>query len=419
MKGFFTRKETESKTRPMGKKHSCISCGLYTRANTPKMEVSGNGAKGIMNVGDFPTELDDERGEHWQGKPGRMLRNAYEKLGIDLEEDCYNINATNCYSETPATKLQIDCCRTIMVMKAIETYKPKLIVVFGNDALYSLIGNRWKKGLNNGKSKNGAIDTWRGFCIPDQELHTWVCPVYNPNMIITQNRKEVQTVWEQDLERAIECLKKPFPVWKEPTIETITDLSVLNVPGFAHSDYYVMPQAAFDYETTGLKPHAEGHEIVCCSVADGPDHVYVFMMPKTRRELKPFITFLANEKIAKIAANMKYEHVWSQIRLRTEVQGWTHDTMQAGHILDNRTGVTGLKFQVFTTFGIADYDSDIAPYLRSKTFHSSNDLNQIYDLLELPGGKEKLLKYCAMDSICEYRLAMVQRKIMEPKLGKK
>ena len=41
MAGFFTKKETESKTRPDGKTYSCYSCGLYKNAKSAKMQPVG------------------------------------------------------------------------------------------------------------------------------------------------------------------------------------------------------------------------------------------------------------------------------------------------------------------------------------------------------------------------------------------
>lgn len=420
MAGFFTRKQTESITRPTGKTFSCSSCGLYREAQTPKMEPFGNFAKGIMNIGEFPSSLDDERGLHWQGKEGRVLKRAYEKLGIDLFEDCINLNATNCYSEEKATNHQIDCCRSVKVMKAIEHYKPKVIIIFGNNALYSLIGHRWKKDLGDGsKSKFGYMQKWRGFTIPDQDFKAWICPVFSPSVVLREDREEVETIWKQDLKQALEMVDVEFPIWKEPKIEVITDLEQIKYSYFTtdkgDTKAKVQPKlAAFDYETTGLKPHREGHKIICCSIAYDEDHVYVFMMPQTRKELRPFLDFLSDSSIQKIAANLKYEHVWTRVKLKVEVQGWKLDTMQAAHQLDNRTGVTGLKFQNYVNFGIVDYDSDVAPYLRPKVSTSANDINQVEELLKIPGGKEKLLKYCALDSINEYRLAKKQMKLMNP-----
>ena len=195
----------------------------------------------------------------------------------------------------------------------------------------------------------------------------------------------------------------PTPILKyvEPEIEIIEDLSILNK---------ITPyEIAFDYETTGLKPHAPGHRIVCASVADMSDHAYSFMMPQKRSERQPFIDLIKNPKIGKIAQNMKYEHTWSMVRLQTEVQNWVWDTMLASHIFDNRVGVTSLKFQVYVQFGIVDYESEVASYLQAIDNKDGNALNRIQQLLLKPMGRNKLLKYCGYDSVYELRLAHKQR----------
>jgi DNA polymerase I-like protein with 3'-5' exonuclease and polymerase domains len=133
------------------------------------------------------------------------------------------------------------------------------------------------------------------------------------------------------------------------------------------------------------------------------------MIPENRIQRKPFVQLLANENIKKIAHNLKFEETWSKVRLRQSVKGWNWDTMLMAHILDNRRGVTGLKFQTYVYFGIADYSSEIEPYLISVDPKDGNSLNRIEELIKKPGEKEKLLKYCALDSIFEYRLAQLQK----------
>ena len=167
----------------------------------------------------------------------------------------------------------------------------------------------------------------------------------------------------------------------------------------------------FDYETTGLKPHAVGHRIVCAAVATDENTVYSFIMPKTRRGREPFVNLLKNPAIKKMAHNLKFEHHWSQVRLNVEVDRWYWDSMLFAHILDNRRGITNLKFQTYVNFGISDYSSDIEQYL-SGVGDSSNAFNTVKQLVEIPNGKDRLLKYCALDAVYEYRLAKLQQKLI-------
>jgi len=113
-----------------------------------------------------------------------------------------------------------------------------------------------------------------------------------------------------------------------------------------------------------------------------------------------------------MAHNIKFEDTWTKKRLRIDIQNWEWDSMIAAHILDNRPGVTGLKFQAYVNFGVIDYASEVAPYLKptseNEKKYGGNAFNRIQELLEQPGGEKKLLEYCALDSFYERMLAMKQ-----------
>ena len=152
-------------------------------------------------------------------------------------------------------------------MKAITEYKPEKIILLGKAALTSFLGHRWKKSL-------GGITKWRGWTIPDQDYGAWVCPTFHPSYVLRMDAREVSVIWEQDLGRAFTHGNLfLFPEYKHPEIHYI-DIEELPVVDYG--------EAAFDYETTGLKPHAKGHRIKCASVAFNENEVYVFMMPKKK-----------------------------------------------------------------------------------------------------------------------------------------
>lgn len=406
MVGFFTKKEIESQSKSNGKIISCISCGRYKGCNSPKMKPSGEYMKKILIIGSTPNYQDDKYGLHFQGKAGKLLKQTLASLGVDLTEDCLLTYSAICRAvdgdgdERVPTNYEIQCCRKF-ILQTIKEQKPKIILLLGDSALFSIIGDRWQKDLDN-------IHKWRGFTIPDQEIKAWLCPIYNPKYVqeLSEKRPEILTIWKADIENALSKLKDKFPVYQEPLIEYLEpeDLPVLST---------IKDDFAFDYETTGLKPHAEGHQIICASVAYEVDKAYSFMMPKNPKARKPFTDLLQNPRIGKIAQNMKFEDTWTSVRLGVPVVNWVWDTMLASHIFDNRQGVTGLKFQTYVQFGIIDYDSNVSPFLKSLDQDNKNSINQIIDIFKKPRGKEMLLKYCGLDSIYEYRLACIQRPIIE------
>ena len=403
MSGFFDLPKKENINRIKGKPASCASCGLYLHAKSPRMEPFGNFKKGILNIGEAPGEIEDSRGKHWQGRAGRLLQKTYKKFGIDVFEDCLNINAVNCRPMDTAgdnrepTPHEIACCRS-RVWQIIEEKKPKIIIALGSMGITSLLGHRWKKNL-------GGITKWRGWRIPDRDMKGWLCPTFHPSYINRLQTDEANTIWQQDLSAAFSMLKKPYPIQEDDT----KCVHILDSP----EDLPPFPDVvAFDYETTGLKPQAKGHRIVCASVAYNANASYVFMMPSSLAKRKKFLDMLKDSHIRKMAHNIKFEESWSFIRGRAHIHSWDWDSMLAAHILDNRPGITSLKFQTYVNQGVVDYDSAISSYLKGTEQKNANSHNRIFELLEKPGGKKKLLLYCALDSLYTYRLAMQQKKEM-------
>lgn len=389
---------------------SCVSCGLRDGEDlqSPKMEPYGEGKKGILIIGEAPSNADDRKDMPWQGQTGRLLQTTLRQVGIDLFEDCVCVNAVNCRppkNRTPKP-FEIACCREVMVKDAINSFTdhaprkhtlapfgPRVIVLLGTVAIQSFLGERWKTDL-------GGFQKWRGFQIPDQDYRSWVVPTFHPSYVVRMDSREIMTVWKQDLQKVVEAVDKPFPSFPQPDIRILEDdLSPLSI--------IEEGEVAIDYETTGLKSYGKGHRIVCASVAVNDTLVYAFMMPPSRAQRKPFTDLLENPNIGKMAHNMKYEHAWTLNRLKIEVQNWQWDSMYAAHIIDNRSGITNLKFQTYMNFGMIIKDEDVGKFIYKKQ-DSGNGFNLIFDLLEEEGGEEKLLRHVALDSHYEYQLAKLQ-----------
>lgn len=394
--GFFSKTETASISRPDGKKLTCASCLRYQNCKTPRFKPQGNGKKKILNIFELPSTEDDKTGKFLQSKSGRLLTKTYKSLGVDVMEDCLNMYALACYSDTPYTTHNIDCCRRF-VLGTIQEFKPSVIVLFGNVPLQTVIGHRWRKEL-------GGIQKWRGWTIPDQDFGCWICPVFSPEYVersfgefdkITAEN----TVWVNDLKAVLGLPMVEFPIYKEPEIEIIEDLEVLNT---------IKHDFAFDFETTGLKPNALGHKIVSCAIADSSDHAYVFMMPQKRSLRLPLVELLENPKIGKVIQNCKYEITWAEVILKCKVENVIMDTMLMTHTMDNRSGITGLKFQTYVLLGEIDYSSMIEPYLKGVEDKNANALNRVLELVSTESGKQTLLKYNALDAINTYRIWKLQ-----------
>lgn len=404
MAGFFNKQQVQSITRPEGKHLSCYSCGLYKDAQTPKMKPYGNFKKEIMCIGECPGEKEDVLGKPWQGKSGMLLKKTLAQFDVDLFEDCICLNAVNCrpvteeYKNRTPTQNEVNCCKR-NVQSAIKQYKPKLIFLFGSLAVQSVIGVKWKKDL-------GKFSKWIGWQIPDQEYKAWLCPVFHPSYILREEKEEIDNLWQYHIEKALNVLNSEFPVYIKPNITFLENNELEQLHSVKEGSII-----SFDYETTGLKPHAKGHKILCCSIAVNEFDVFVFMINK--KNISPFLNVLKNKNIKKVAHNLKYEQTWTQCCLKTDVENWYWDTMLQAHILDNRPDITGLKFQTYINFGIGDYSSEIEPVLQGEDSKNCNSLNKLELYMKSPENALKIMQYCALDSIFTYRLMLLQQKQIE------
>jgi uracil-DNA glycosylase family 4 len=409
MQGFFSKKDAQLSTGSLKKPLTCVSCGLYKDIECPKMQISGQGKKRILNIGTAPTETDDQKGKHWHGQAGRLMRRTLKEYGIDVEQDCWNIYAVQCHPANVKGKSNnipahsIDCCRSI-VEQYIAKYKPNVILLWGIEATKSLFGNRWSRDF-------GSIDKWRGWNIPDQKHNAWVCPVFDPAMVQRDAEKqEVLTVWKLDIEKALTKVNQHVPnhsakpvsiLQGDAEIQTVLDL-VENSTLFA-----------FDYETTGLKPNdTDSHRIATISFCMNKDMSYCIPYPRKKNQLEQLRRIMENKSIGKIAANMKYEHTWTKNILDANVEGWDFCTQQAGHVLDNRIGITSLKFQTAVQFGIFGYEDEVSQYLKSGEPKNANAMNRVLEVMKNSNLREKLMYYCALDSLYTFKLAIVQKSQM-------
>lgn len=392
MQGFFEHQP--------GTIDRCPICKLHRTAQSAKMEPSGLFRKKIMIVAEAPTKAADKRGQPMAGLALQILKNRLAKQDIDLHKDCMLLNAVNCCTQTPAgkerapTNKEIYYCQS-RVHTAIRKHKPRVVLLLGSAALKSILLERWKKDL-------GSIDKWRGYTIPDQDLRTWICPMWHPNYLtVREGFAEVETIWQQDLQRALQVAEKQVPVYDVNAAQYhyITD-TLEAVKAIKHI-IRNHKRIVFDLETTGLKPYdKKKHHIGLISIATGPDNVYCIKLPETsampQNLQKALKWLLTSQRIKKIAHNMTYEQMWVKQLWGYDVTPWDVCTMQAAHVLDNRTGITGLKFQTYARFGIVDYASAVEKYLKSP---DSNTPNKLFTAMQDIGALKQLMRYCAKDSL--------------------
>ena len=406
---LFTRKTTELKSSPDGKFYGCFTCGLSEGAKHPRMKPWGLFKKKILIINSTPTKREDLVGQPWVGHTGIYLKKLLKLKGIDLYEDCLSIYAVECIAKNingesrNPSGIEINSCRRSVNLK-IAKYKPRLILLLGSTALISVFGQRWKKGSFD-------MNKWMGWCIPDQELKTWVMPLMHPDRLFKmQKYPEVHILWLSYLEKALQMYEKSVPEYPlSPDNIQLIDTEA-GIRRFLH---LLRKQKLFvwDIETTGLKPHDKTkHKIFVISFCWEDNKAYTITMPKSEQNIRLLVKILADKSIKKIAHNMKYENMWAAVMLNVRVENWYWDTMQAAHVLNNQPGIVGLKFQTLVRLGTADYDSEVSPFLKAKDNTDGNSVNQLEKVMLTPEGREKVMLYCGYDSLCTYRLFKLQNK---------
>lgn len=394
MRGFFAGSTLVTGRAPSSLLPKCGACGLFKGCKSPKMGYSGSGRKGVLIVGEFPGVTDDESGSHFTGKAGAHLDDALDSLGINMREDCWLTNALICHpegSKIPKASRAVEFCRPNL-LKTVRELKPVVVILLGPAAVQSYIGEVWKENP-------GAINRWVGWQIPCQKPNVWICPTFDPLHLLREQNNVLDGLFASHLSAAVAKTERP---WEEvPDYES--QIEVVMDTREAAAILRRMTEKggviAFDYENNCLKPEVEGGEIVCASACWQGKKTIVY--PWHGDAIVATGEMLHSDNCQFIASNLKHEDRWTRKAFGRPVRHWIWDTMVAAHVLDNRPGICGLKFQAFVRLGAEAYDEHISQFLKEREGQKTNRVKDEVDL-------RQLLTYCGTDTLLEYILAADQ-----------
>lgn len=392
-------------------KTNCGTCGLSHSCKSPQLGIQGNGNAGILIVLPPVEKAEDVSGEYYSSTIGKELKNLLDET-FDVAEDCHTIAAAQCYSKKKLNGKMTQACAG-KVQQAIKKLNPKVILTFGKEAIDAVVLHKM-----TGRLSGIQLKDWVGYTIPDQEFKCFICPTWDHKLLVHNRtgytldpvvKKQIQ----EQIKNAYKHLAIPFEIIDYSKMVTVVEKEKTALH-LIH-EYYGKKQFAFDYETTGLKPHRQGHEIYTASFSDGA-HAYAFPFFNTQAFRESWKLLLRN-KNGKICHNAKFENNWTLNRANQDHDGGYNinnmiaDTMLDAHILQN-TKKTNLKFLTYVHFGIAGYDSEIDAYLQAtadeKKKHGANAFNQIKK-----APVSLLLKYNAMDSLFTYKLWEIQQRQLD------
>lgn len=361
---------------------------------SPKIKVTGKGSRRILIFGEWPSSTDDVNNKHFSGDSGSKLQEICYRLGVDLRRDCWLTNAAICHPMTEPDQKKaanmVDHCRPNL-LKTIEELQPNVIIPMGYYAVKSIVEHIWKESSSGGDS---GIDKYVGWKIPSQKINKWVCPTYHPEHIFkNRNPGVVELLMEKHLEAAF-SLCDCVPWSKIPDYESKITVEMDSEKVIRFLDSINSGVVAFDYETNMLKPDSDKARIASCAVCWNGNKTVAF--PWNSRVAKSMWRLLHCPEVAKVGYNLKFENRWTIAMSGKPVENWIWDGMIASHVIDNRSGVTSLKFQAFVLLGVYGYDDHIKKYLLAD---GGNDENKIH-MIDMP----TLLKYNGLDALLEYKV---------------
>ena len=396
MKGFFnpaswTAEPTEGDRLPR-----CGECGLSKTCTSPRMLATGLGRRKILFVAEAPGKEEDQKGVQLIGDAGQLLRKLLHEIGEDLEE-ARKTNAVICRPPKNVIKdTYVEACRPNL-LRTLQEFKPTVVVLLGLSAVKGLIPTEWGRDV-------GALSRWVGWTIPCATHGAWLCPTYHPSYINRMNEDPVLVGLLKS------HLQKAYSLERSGTVPTTSvqalqgEVEVVRHMSTARKRLRALARRegllAFDYETTGLKPDDRRHEIVSCSFCLDGKETWACMIDETcHRHLS---AVLRAPGLGKIASNLDFEERWTRAKLGHGVENWHWDTMLAAHALDNRPGITSVKFQAFVLLGVGDYEGEVASFLKSSA--SRGGFNRIRE-----ADPYQLLLYNGMDSLLEFMVMERQK----------
>ena len=402
VKKFFTTEKKSAKE----KKNPCELCKLHTVCMSPALRPVGQGKLGIAIVIDKPTSSMDKGEDLTAGSEYAFLKMNLDKIGVDLEKDCWLIPVISC--RTPCDRLptskEVKLCSE-RFNRRMEQYNPNVIITMGKWAFESVVGSRIK-----GRLTSTPYTEFYGDVIPDQELQKFVMATYTVEDMLTtvtcldggvskplyMRDFALYRLWRDHLYRACSHWDKKVEVIDYASMcKTTTDIDVaIDWITEAMDWTYV----AFDYETNSIKCYRKGSRILSVSISNGKVS-YSFPFFDDAVFKKVYKKFMLSE-VKKISHNTSFEYQWTKQKEGYWINHADIDTMLMAHCINSHKP-TGLKYELYHRLGVIGYDDKADKFISSSNEEREKYGDNAFNTLD-QCPVEDLLLYNAMDSLFTY-----------------
>lgn len=427
--GFLTRSDVTKATnsRPTFKQEISIESyhriglkgarSMNPEARNPEMPPSGVRHPLVYILGEAPGEEEDDRGEPFVGRAGRVLREHLPRGWQDI------VRINNCVRTRPPqnrlpTRAEIECFRPSLI-RDIEKTKPKCILGVG------FVPLTWVLGYD---APNITLCRGRKFPVRIGGHVCWFFPTFHPMYIgrIRESRelindvpgREYENVFHADIEKCFAQAKSK----EEPEVLDFEDGLYDDVVCLDGSKPWhikrlrkffnrIMEQNLFfsiDLETNCIRPYEEGSQILTASVTTHKYGTLSFalnhreaMWGPLAKEVKRRFGILLLSKAERVAHNAPFELEWLVYKHGKAVATaarW-HCTVAQAYILDERRGTQ-------KGAGTQNLDFCCQENLGSRIKHLSNlDKKHMED-----EPLKKILPYGGLDTKFDLQLFEVQKK---------
>jgi uracil-DNA glycosylase len=181
---------------------TCTKCAHLACSRTQTVFGVGNPDADLMFIGEAPGMDEDQQGEPFVGRAGKLLTRILKAMNF-AREDVYIANILKCRPDTPSgsfgnrqpTPTEMQTCRPYLV-EQIEIIRPSVLVALGAVAVEGLLGMRGTM-----RELRGRWHTYNG--IP-------LMITYHPAYLLrNQAPSEKRKVWE-DMLQVLERLERPI-----------------------------------------------------------------------------------------------------------------------------------------------------------------------------------------------------------------
>ncbi len=361
-----------------------VKCGACGRSADP-MPVGGKGERGILVVFEQPTTTQWSARSWFAGGDATVLQ-TLNSLGLALMQDVSVTAVLPCIATKSEPVFRYEQC-VLKLQETIKAVRPKLIITVGSGATGAVLRLYHPRHY----AQNHTSGQFFGRCIPltdSEEWNCWLAPVQPDREIHANQNIQMQQVAKDSVYRALEWaidIGRNRPGLQLPPMVELHFESD-RICG-ALEDAMTAPCVAFDYETNALQPETIGAKILTAAITFEKDSGYrTVAFPMASESVKrQWCRFLQSD-VAKIGANIKFEHRWSTVSLGTPVVNWHWDVCVGGRILDCVPGNSGLKFLTFVHFGVIGYDDSVSPFMKDgANGHNDLDKANVTDLLTYNG----------------------------------